>query len=82
MFADVQDASAEGVACPADETCTAIAVSQAMASMYRLRITQRGGKPDPTGAVELFFEFAKASREMGFRARFCMTRGRPCISCT
>ena len=35
--------------------------------MYRLRITQKEKKPDPTGAVELFFEFAKAAREMGFR---------------
>ena len=37
------------------------------ASMYRLRITQKEKKPDPTGAVELFFEFVKALREMGFR---------------
>ena len=37
------------------------------ASMYRLRITQKEKKPDRAGAVELFFEFAKASREMGFK---------------
>ena len=35
--------------------------------MYRLRITQKEKKPDRAGAVELFFEFAKASREMGFK---------------
>ena len=32
-------------------------------SMYRLRITQKEGKPDPDGAVQLFFEFAMAAQE-------------------
>ena len=41
--------------------------SETCATMFRLRITQKEKKPDPTGAVELFFEFAKASREMGFK---------------
>ena len=35
--------------------------------MYRLRITQKDKKPDAAGAVELFFEFAKASRERGMK---------------
>ena len=37
------------------------------ASMYRLRITHQEKKPDRAGAVELFFELAKASRQMGLK---------------
>ena len=32
------------------------------ASMYRLRITQKEKKPDPDGAVQLFFEFSQAAK--------------------
>ena len=35
--------------------------------MYRLRITQKEKKPDRAGAVELFFEFATASQQQGFK---------------
>ena len=42
--------------------------SDVCATMFRLRITQKDKLPDAAGAVELFFEFAKAAREQGFKA--------------
>ena len=49
VFAELPAATVEGVACPADETCTAIAVSQAMA-FGTLQYEDRSITLWPTGA--------------------------------